>query len=90
MKITAKNLLNPCVGGGDGSGEHAWEDGGGHVQASSVSLQDVSEFLGPVLRIRDVYPGSWFLPIPDPETATKKRGEKNKKINKNKIHDSVR
>jgi hypothetical protein len=37
-----------------------------------------------VLRIRDVYPGSWFLPIPDlgsripdPKTATKERGEKN-------------
>ncbi len=36
-----------------------------------------------VLRIRDVYPGSWFLPIPDPgsripdpKTATKGRGEK--------------
>ncbi len=36
-----------------------------------------------VLRIRDVYPGSWFLPIPDPgsripdqKTATKERGEK--------------
>ncbi len=35
-----------------------------------------------VLRIRDVYPGSWFLPIPDPgsripdpKTATKERGE---------------
>jgi hypothetical protein len=28
--------------------------------------------------IRDVYPGSWFLPIPDPgsKTATKERGEK--------------
>jgi hypothetical protein len=31
-----------------------------------------------VLRIRDVYPGSWFLPsrIPDPKIATKERGEK--------------
>jgi hypothetical protein len=36
-----------------------------------------------VWRIRDVYPGSWFLPIPDPgslipdpKTATKERGEK--------------
>ncbi len=36
-----------------------------------------------MLRIRDVYPGSWFLPIPDPgsrikdpKTATKERGEK--------------
>jgi hypothetical protein len=31
-----------------------------------------------VLRIRDVYPGSLFLPIPDPgpKTATKERGEK--------------
>ncbi len=29
-----------------------------------------------VLRIRDVYPGSWFLPIPDPKTATKERREK--------------
>jgi hypothetical protein len=36
-----------------------------------------------VLRIRDVYPGSWFLlipdpgcRIPDPKTATKERGEK--------------
>jgi hypothetical protein len=36
-----------------------------------------------VLRIRDVYPGSWFLPIPDPgsripdpKTAIKERGEK--------------
>jgi len=28
-----------------------------------------------VLRIRDVYPGFWFLPIPDPKTVTKKRGE---------------
>jgi hypothetical protein len=50
----------------------------------------ITEFL-PVLRIRDVYPGSWFLPIPDPgsripgpgsripdpKTATKERGEKN-------------
>jgi hypothetical protein len=45
----------------------------------------------PVLRIRDVYPGSWFLTIPDPgsqisdlgsripdpKTSTKERGEKN-------------
>ncbi len=38
----------------------------------------------PVWRIRDVYPGSWFLPIPDPgsripdpKTVTKERGEKN-------------
>jgi hypothetical protein len=31
------------VGGGDGVGEHAREDGGGHVQAASVSLQDVSD-----------------------------------------------
>ncbi len=37
----------------------------------------------PVLRIRDVYPGSWILifthsgsRIPDPKTATKERGEK--------------
>jgi hypothetical protein len=29
-----------------------------------------------VWRIRNVYPGSWFLPIPDPKTATKERGEK--------------
>jgi hypothetical protein len=34
-----------------------------------------------VLRIRDVYPGSWILiftqpRIPDPKTATKERGEK--------------
>ncbi len=36
-----------------------------------------------VWRIRDVYPGSWFLPIPDPgsripdpKTVTKERGEK--------------
>jgi hypothetical protein len=33
-----------------------------------------------VLRIRDVYPGSYFLPIPgsrpDPKTATKERGER--------------
>ncbi len=42
IRNTAKNPLNPFVGGGDGSGEHAREDGGGHVQASSVSLQDVS------------------------------------------------
>jgi hypothetical protein len=31
-----------------------------------------------VLRIRDVYPGSWLLPIPhppDPKTATKERSE---------------
>ncbi len=31
----------------------------------------------PVLRIRNVYPGSWFLPIPDPKTAAKERDEKN-------------
>jgi hypothetical protein len=38
----------------------------------------------PVLRIRDVYPGSRILifthpgsRIPDPKTATKERGEKN-------------
>ncbi len=36
----------------------------------------------PVLRIRDVYPGSWFLPIPDPGSripdpkSAKKRGVK--------------
>ncbi len=37
----------------------------------------------PVWRIRDVYPGSWFLPIPDPgsripdpKTGRKERGEK--------------
>ncbi len=32
----------------------------------------------PVWWIRDVYPGSWFLPIPDPgsKTATKERGGK--------------
>jgi hypothetical protein len=29
-----------------------------------------------VLRIRDVYPWSWFLPIPDPKIATKERGGK--------------
>jgi hypothetical protein len=28
------------------------------------------------LRIRDIYPGSSFLPIPDPKTALKERGEK--------------
>ncbi len=37
---------------------------------------------GAVLRIRDVYPGSWFLPIPDlgsriQKQQTKERGEKN-------------
>jgi hypothetical protein len=31
---------------------------------------------GAVLRIRIVYPGSLFLPIPDPKTARKERGEK--------------
>ncbi len=42
-----------------------------------------STYLQSVLRIRDVYPGSWFLPIPDPgsripdpKTATKERGDK--------------
>ncbi len=33
----------------------------------------------PVLRIRDVYPGSWFLPIPDPgskNSNNRGRGEK--------------
>ncbi len=29
-----------------------------------------------LLRIRDAFPGSWFLPIPDPKTAAKERGEK--------------
>jgi hypothetical protein len=37
--------------------------------------------LKPVLRIRDVYPGSWILifhpsRIPDPKTSRKERGEK--------------
>ncbi len=50
----------------------------------------VSRMVLPVLRIRDVYPGSWFLPIPDPGSripdlgsrildptaATKERGER--------------
>ncbi len=33
---------------------------------------------GPVLRIRDVYPGSWFLPIPDPgsKNSNKRQGWK--------------
>jgi hypothetical protein len=33
---------------------------------------------GAVLRIRDVYPGSWFYPsqVPDPTTAPKEEGEK--------------
>jgi hypothetical protein len=30
----------------------------------------------PVLRIRDVYPGSWFLPIPDPGSRIQKRQQK--------------
>jgi hypothetical protein len=30
----------------------------------------------PVLRIRDVYPGSSFLPIPDPETLIPDPGSK--------------
>ncbi len=36
-----------------------------------------SSMIFAVLRIRDVYPGSWILPIPDPKTAKKDRGEKN-------------
>ncbi len=30
----------------------------------------------PVLRIRDVYPGSWFLPIPDPGSRVQKQLQK--------------
>ncbi len=30
-----------------------------------------------VLRIRDVYPGSWFLPIPDPGSRISDPGSKN-------------
>ncbi len=29
-----------------------------------------------VLRIRDVYPGSWFLPIPDPGSRIQKQQQK--------------
>jgi hypothetical protein len=31
----------------------------------------------PVLRIRDVYPGSWFLPIPNPGSRISEPGSKN-------------
>jgi hypothetical protein len=52
----------------------------GHHDSSSGSQLKVTGFL-PVLRIRDVYPGSRILNfypsrIPDPKTATKERGEK--------------
>ncbi len=33
-----------------------------------------------VLRIRDVYPGSWFLPIPDPGSKNSNKRERWKKI----------
>jgi hypothetical protein len=46
-------------------------------------IKRVFTFIVPVLRIRDVYPGSRILifthpgsRIPDPKTATKERGEK--------------
>ncbi len=34
----------------------------------------------PVLRIRDIYPGSWFLPIPDPGSKNSNKREGWKKI----------
>ena len=34
----------------------------------------------PVLRIRDVYPGSWFLPIPDPRSKNSNKRERWNKI----------
>jgi hypothetical protein len=40
------------------------------------SRLNAGEYLWPVFRILDVYPESWFLPIPDPKTATKERVEK--------------
>jgi hypothetical protein len=39
-------------------------------------IRGIYSKLQPVWRIRDVYPGTWFLPIPNPKTATKDRGEK--------------
>ncbi len=35
------------------------------------------QWLSAVLRIRDVYPGSWFLPIPDPGSRISDPGSKN-------------
>ena len=40
----------------------------------------LSIFLHPVLRIRDVYPGSWFLPIPDPGSKNSNKREGWKKF----------
>ncbi len=34
----------------------------------------------PVLRIRDVYPGSWFLPIPNPGSKNSNKREGRKQI----------
>ncbi len=54
------------------------------TESSCFEVLDVLFWrLRSVLRIRDVYPGCWFLPIPDPgsrtpdpKTATKERDEK--------------
>ncbi len=64
--------MSPNAGGGEGG--------------CGVSANEYSCTQEPVWRIRDVnpgsriliftHPGSWFLPIPDPKTATKERGEK--------------
>ncbi len=51
--------------------QQAWEK---HL-LKRENLKDF-QYLFTVLLIRDVFPGSWFLPIPDPKTETKDRGEK--------------
>ncbi len=45
------------------------------IRAIRVLFLDVKILTLVVLRIRDVYPGSCFLSIPDPATATKEKGE---------------
>ena len=45
-------------------------------QAAGHLLWQVDTQVFLVLRIRDVYPGSWFLPIPDPRSRIQKQLQK--------------
>ncbi len=61
----------------------SWSSSWSSLPRRFVEFYQYCGSVPPVLRIRDVYPGSWFLPIPDPgsripdpKTSTKGRVEK--------------
>ncbi len=68
----------------EGSGSVSLTNGSGSGWPKNINPPDPDpQHCLAVLRIRDVYPGSWFLPIPEPgsripvpKTATKERRKK--------------